>query len=77
MTTIVVEPVTTRAGITEYIKFGFKLYKNDPCWVPPFIEERLAYFDTKKNPLWEHARYQLFTAVSRRGIGGNNRGGRE
>lgn len=62
MTNIVIEPVTTRNGIVEFIKFGFKLYKDDSCWVPPFIEERLGYFDTKKNPLWQHARYQLFVA---------------
>lgn len=62
MSNTVIEPVTTRKGMTEFIKFGFKLYKDDPCWVPPFIEERLGYFDTKKNPLWQHARYQLFVA---------------
>ena len=62
MTHIVVEPVVTRKGMIEYLKFAFKLYQNDPCWVPPFIEERLGYFDTKKNPLWQHARYQLFVA---------------
>jgi hypothetical protein len=62
MNNIVIEPVTSRKGMTEFIKFGFKHYKDDPCWVPPFIEERLGYFDTKKNPLWQHARYQLFVA---------------
>jgi hypothetical protein len=62
MTTIAIEPVTTKKGATDFIKFGFKLYKDDPCWVPPFIEERLGYFDTAKNPLWQHARYQLYVA---------------
>ena len=65
MSNIVIEPVNTRKGMSEYVQFPFKLHKNDPCWVPPLIEERLAYFDTKKNPFWEHSRYQLF--VARRG----------
>ena len=31
-------------------------------WVPPFIEERRDFFDPKKNPFFEHARFQLFLA---------------
>ncbi len=59
---IMIEAVDTRKGMSEYVQFPFRLYRNDPYWVPPLIEERLAYFDAKKNPLWEHARYQLFVA---------------
>jgi hypothetical protein len=44
------------------VKFPFKLYKGDPNWVPPFIEERRDFFDPRKNPFYEHARYQLFLA---------------
>jgi GNAT superfamily N-acetyltransferase len=62
MSNITIEPVTTRKGLIEYIKFPFQLYKGDPCWVPPLIEERRDYFDPKKNPLYEHCRYQLFIA---------------
>jgi len=62
MSDIVIEPVNSRKGMLEYIQFPFKLYKGDPNWVPPLIEERLAYFDTKKNPLYEHTHYQLFIA---------------
>ena len=62
MTNISVEPITTRKALSEYVQFPFKLYRQDPYWIPPLIEERLAYFDTKKNPFWEHARYQCFTA---------------
>lgn len=59
---VVVEAVTDQKGISEFVKFPFKLYKGDPNWVPPFIEERRDYFDPKKNPLYEHTRYQLFLA---------------
>jgi hypothetical protein len=62
MGNITIEPVTTRKGIVEYIKFPFRLYKGDPYWVPPLIEERRDYFDPKKNPLYEHSRFQLFIA---------------
>lgn len=61
-TTVSVEPVTDAKGILDFVRFPFKLYKGDPNWVPPFIEERRDFFDRAKNPFYEHARYQLFLA---------------
>ncbi len=62
MSNIDIEAVNSRKGLSAYVQFPFKLYQDDPCWVPPLIEERLAFFDTKKNPFYEHSRYQLFVA---------------
>jgi GNAT superfamily N-acetyltransferase len=59
---LTVEPVADPKGILELVKFPFKLYKGDPNWVPPFIEERRDFFDPRKNPFYEHARYQLYLA---------------
>jgi GNAT superfamily N-acetyltransferase len=58
-----IEPVTNRAQLGEVIKFPFKLYRNDPLWVPPLIGERYKHFDPKHNPFFEHAEVQLFRAV--------------
>jgi len=57
-----IEQVTDKKGLLEFVTFPFKLYRGDPNWVPPLIEERRDFFDTKKNPFYEHARYQLFLA---------------
>ncbi|MCX6032242.1 MAG: N-acetyltransferase [Chloroflexi bacterium] len=57
-----IEPVTDKKGVLEYVKFPFQLYRGDPNWVPPLIEERRDFFDPKKNPFYEHARFQLFLA---------------
>jgi GNAT superfamily N-acetyltransferase len=59
---VIIEQVESKRGLTEFVKFPFALYRNDPNWVPPLIEERLAVFDPKKNPLFEHARCQVFLA---------------
>jgi len=56
------EPVNDKQGLMEFIEFPFKLYRGDPNWVPPLIEERRDFFDPKKNPFFEHARCQLFLA---------------
>ena len=57
-----IESVTNQRGLLEFVKFPFKLYRGDPNWVPPLIEERLDIFNPKKNPIWEHSRCQLFLA---------------
>jgi GNAT superfamily N-acetyltransferase len=57
-----VEPVTDARGLRAFIEFPFALYRTSRVWVPPFIEERRAFFDQRKNPFFEHARAQLFLA---------------
>jgi GNAT superfamily N-acetyltransferase len=59
---ITVEPVQNKRGVLEFLKFPFQLYRHDPNWVPPFIEERRDFLDPKKNPFFDHARLQLFVA---------------
>lgn len=57
-----IEPVTDKKGVLEFVKFPFQLYRGDPNWVPPLIEERRDFLDPRKNPFYEHARFQLFLA---------------
>jgi GNAT superfamily N-acetyltransferase len=57
-----VTPVSNRKELTQFVEFPFRLYSNDPNWVPPLVEERLDFFDHRKNPFFEHAREQLFIA---------------
>lgn len=57
-----IEPVVDRRGLMAFIKFPFTLYRADPNWVPPLIEERRDFLDTRKNPFFEHSRCQLFLA---------------
>lgn len=57
-----VEPVVDKKGLMEFIKFPFKLYRGNPNWVPPLIEERRDFLDPKKNPFFDHSRCQLYVA---------------
>ncbi len=59
---LTIEPVAGKQGLYEFITFPFVLYRGDPCWVPPLIEERRDFLDPRKNPFFEHARHQLFLA---------------
>jgi len=57
-----IEQVKDGKDLLKFIDFPFKLYRDDPSWVPPLIEERRDFFDPRKNPFFEHARCQLFVA---------------
>jgi hypothetical protein len=46
----------------HFITFAWEIYKNDPYWVPPLISERMAFYDKKKNPFFEHSDAAMFTA---------------
>ena len=55
-------PITDKKGLKCFIKSQWLFYKGDKNFVPPMIAEDMKLFDRNKNPLWEHADYQLFLA---------------
>jgi GNAT superfamily N-acetyltransferase len=46
----------------KFIKFPWRIYKNDPAWVPPLIIERRAFLDRNKHPFYRHGDAALFLA---------------
>jgi GNAT superfamily N-acetyltransferase len=46
----------------EFIKFPWRIYKNDAAWVPPLIIERRAFLDRTKHPFYRHGDAALFLA---------------
>lgn len=58
-----VTPVSTESDLLRFIQFPFRLYRDDPNWTPPLIEERRDFLDPAKNPFFEHARARLFLAT--------------
>ncbi|NLE76275.1 MAG: N-acetyltransferase [Chloroflexi bacterium] len=59
---VVVRPVLSQRDLMAFIKFPFRLYKDDPYWVPPLIAERKLFFNPRRNPFYDHAEVQLFLA---------------
>lgn len=56
-------PVTTQDQRREFAKFPWRIYRDDPYWVPPIFMDHLALLDPAKHPFWEHAEQQLFLAM--------------
>ena len=62
MTAISISEIRSRAERDVFIKFPWKIYKNDPAWVPPLILERREFLDRKRHPFYQHGDAALFLA---------------
>jgi GNAT superfamily N-acetyltransferase len=54
--------VSSRRDRDGFIKFPWRIYRNDPAWVPPLIIERKAFLDRKRHPFYQHGDAALFFA---------------
>ena len=61
MTEIV--PVTTTRQRKAFVDLPFRLYRDDPNWVPPLKGEALGLITPEKNGWFSHAKAQLFLAM--------------
>jgi GNAT superfamily N-acetyltransferase len=61
---IEVAEVSSRRDRDAFIKFPWRIYANDPAWVPPLIIERKTFLDRKHHPFYQHGDAALFLARS-------------
>jgi GNAT superfamily N-acetyltransferase len=61
---IEITQVTSRGERDAFIKFPWRIYHNDPAWVPPLLLERKEFLNRKKHPFYEHGDAALFLARS-------------
>ena len=62
MSEIKISEVSTRRDRDTFIKFQWRIYANDPVWVPPLIIERKTFLDRKRHPFYRHGDAALFLA---------------
>jgi len=62
MGNIEVRTVSSKKDLMRFIKLPWKIYQNDPHWVPPLILDRKNLLDKKKNPFYSHAEMEMFLA---------------
>ncbi|MFD0763094.1 GTP cyclohydrolase [Lutibacter aestuarii] len=67
---ITIKELTSKKELKLFVKFPFKLYKNNPFWVPPIIKEELDSFDKNINPVFKHAKARFFIALKNNEIVG-------
>jgi hypothetical protein len=62
MSTILVEPIRTKAERELFIRFLWKIYEGNPHWVPPLLMDRRKLMDREKNPFYQHADTEFYLA---------------
>lgn len=50
-----------RSDVLRFLKFAYSVYQNDPHWVAPLLIDAVKVF-SNENPLFEHAKMQLWIA---------------
>lgn len=51
---IEIKEVSTSRDLKEFIRFPFKLYKNNPYWVPPLVQFEESTLRKDKNPAFDY-----------------------
>ena len=60
--TIAVRPVVSKTDRNAFIALPFRLYADDPNWVPPLRSDVAELMTPGKNPWFEHGEAQFFLA---------------
>ncbi len=67
---ITIQEMISKKEMKAFVKFPFKLYKDNPYWVPPIINDELESFDKNINPVFQHAEAYFFVAIKNNEIVG-------
>jgi len=57
-----IRPVASKRELNAFIELPWRLYRNEPNWVPPLRFERRQFLDRRRNPFFEHAEAEYFLA---------------
>ncbi len=59
---IEVRPVHSSKELMQFIKLPWKIYDNDPNWVPPLIMDRKKFLNRQKNPFFKENPAEFYLA---------------
>lgn len=62
MSEIKIRTVNSKKDLMTFIKFPWKIYKDDPNWVPPLLMDKKKIMNREKNPFFQHAEAEYFLA---------------
>jgi GNAT superfamily N-acetyltransferase len=62
MNTIEVRPIRTRRERRVFLTFPWRIYRDDPLWVPPWLSERAKAIDPKRGVFFRRGQAEFFVA---------------
>ena len=60
---IAIQPVETRSQQQRFIRLPWRIYADDPCWIPPVIMSQQELLGFRKHPFYERSKSQSFLAT--------------
>ncbi|MBN1640705.1 MAG: hypothetical protein JXA09_05675 [Anaerolineae bacterium] len=70
MSSIEVRQVSGRRDLRAFVRFPWRVYEDDPNWVPPLIAEQMRTLDPATGPFFGQADVALFLARRERDVVG-------
>ena len=61
-TQLEVSPVNSKADLNAFMKLPWRIYQDDPHWVPPLLGELAKVLDRTEHPFHKHAEAAYFLA---------------
>ncbi len=58
-----IRPVVSKAEMKQFIRLPWKIYKGDPCWVPPLLNDLKKSLDPAANKALEKIKHQMYLAL--------------
>lgn len=65
-----IREVLNQKDLIRFIRFPMELYRENPFYVPPLIQEEISALDKDKNPVFQHAEARYFLAYQEDKIAG-------
>ncbi len=62
MADVQVRPVESRAEQNRFIRLPWRIYRDDPCWMPPLVMAQEELLGFRTHPFYEKSRSQSFLA---------------
>lgn len=59
---IEVVPVRTSRQMEEFLRLPWRIYADDPLWVPPLLEPQREFLDPRRGPFFENGEAEYFLA---------------
>ena len=59
---IEVRPVASKRELKAFVRLPWRLYRNEPNWVPPLLADLRKRLDREHNPFFAHAEAEYFLA---------------
>ncbi|MCX7412487.1 MAG: N-acetyltransferase [Planctomycetia bacterium] len=63
MADVVVRPVETRSQQKRFVNLPWRIYRDDPCWIPPLVMSQEELLGFRPCPFYEKSRSRSFLAT--------------